>query len=64
MLIRKIETCSLGFKFEFQILNINCYTYLFSTKNTKNSPFFFIQIKMLCKFATKINPLLEKIVVL
>lgn len=46
MLIRKIEICSLGFKFEFQILNINRYTYFFPTKDTKNSPFLSIQIKM------------------
>lgn len=61
MLIRKIEICSLRFKFEFQILNINHYTYLFPTKD---SPFLLIQIKMQCKFTTKINLLLEKIVVL
>lgn len=66
MLIRKIEICSLGFKFEFQILilNINSYTYLFPTKDTKNSPFLLIQIKMRWKCTTKINLLLEKIVLL
>lgn len=62
MLIHKIEI--FGFKFEFQILNIIRYTYLFPTKDTKNSPFLLIQIKMRCKFTTKINLLLEKIVVL